>query len=103
MILGFVEMDGDTFYGDIWPRIKDDVEILESIRDGAKKGVCPVIIKWGYKDDTKEKIILAISRLGQYGREALGSPDLDSKGLKRGYARTINSIVSLLEKIFSQN
>jgi hypothetical protein len=63
MILGFVEMDGDTFYGDIWPRIKDDVEILESIRDGAKKGVCPVIIKWGYKDDTKEKIILAISRL----------------------------------------
>ncbi len=63
MILGFVEMDGDTFYGDIRPRIKDNVEILETIRDSAKKGARPVIIKWGYKDDTKEKIILAISRL----------------------------------------
>ncbi len=63
MILGFVEMDGDTFYGDIRPRIKDNVENLETIRDSAKKGVRPVIIKWGYKDDTKEKIILAISRL----------------------------------------
>ncbi len=64
MILGFVEMDGDTFYGDIRPRIKDNVENLETIRDSAKKGVRPVIIKWGYKDDTKEKAILAISQLG---------------------------------------
>ena len=63
MILGFVEVDSDTFYGDIWPQIKDDVETLESIRDGAKKDIRPVIIKWGYKEHIKEKIILAISRL----------------------------------------
>ncbi len=63
MILGFVEMDGDTFYGDIKPRIKDNVENLETIRDSAKKGVRPVIIKWGYKEHIKEKIIVAISRL----------------------------------------
>jgi len=63
MILGFVEVDSDTFYGDIRPRIKDNVEILETIRDGAKKSVCPVIIKWGYKEHIKEKIIVAIGRL----------------------------------------
>ena len=63
MILDFVEVDSDTFYGDIWPRIKDDVEILETIRDSAKKGVHSDIIIWGYKDHTKEKITVAISRL----------------------------------------
>ncbi len=63
MILDFVEVDSDTFYGDIWPRIKDDVEILETIRDSAKKGVRSDIIVWGYKDHTKEKIPVAISRL----------------------------------------
>ncbi len=63
MILDFVEVDSDTFYGDIWPRIKDDVEILETIRDSAKKGVRSDIIVWGYKDHTKEKITVAISRL----------------------------------------
>ncbi len=63
MTLGFVEVDSDTFYGDIWPRIKDDVEILETIRDSAKKGVRPDIIVWGYKDNTKEKFTVAISRL----------------------------------------
>jgi len=63
MILDFVEVDSDTFYVDIWPRIKDDVEILETIRDSAKKGVRSDIIVWGYKDHTKEKITVAISRL----------------------------------------
>jgi len=63
MTLGFVEVDSDTFYVDIWPRIKDDVEILETIRDSAKKGVRSDIIVWGYKDHTKEKITVAISRL----------------------------------------
>ena len=56
MILDFVEVDSDTFYVDIWPRIKDDVEILDTIRDSAKKGVHSDIIVWGYKDHTKEKI-----------------------------------------------
>ena len=63
MIPGFVEVDSVTFYSDIWPRIKDDVEIIESNRGNAKKGVRTVIIKWGYKDHAKEKIILAISQL----------------------------------------
>ena len=63
MIPGFVEVDSVTFYSDIWPRIKDDVEIIESNRDNTKKGVRTVIIRWGYKDHAKEKIILAISRL----------------------------------------
>ena len=64
MMPGFVEMDSATFYDDIWPQIKDDVEIVETNLGDAKKGVCTVIIKWGYKDDTKEKAILTISQLG---------------------------------------
>ena len=63
MMPGFVEVDSVTFYVDIWPRIKNDVEIIESNRGNAKKDVRTVIIKWGYKDHAKEKIILAISQL----------------------------------------
>ena len=63
MMPGFVEVDSVTFYVDIWPRIKNDVEIIESNRGNAKKGIRTVIIKWGYKNHTKEKIILAISQL----------------------------------------
>jgi len=63
VIPGFVEVDSVTFYVDIWPRIKNDVEIIESNRGNAKKGVRTVIIEWGYKDHAKEKIILAISQL----------------------------------------
>ncbi len=54
MMPGFVKMDSATFYDDIWPQIKDDVEIIESNRDDAKKGVCTVIMKWGYKDLIKD-------------------------------------------------
>jgi len=63
MMPGFVEVDSVTFYVDIWPRIKNDVEIIESNRGNAKKGIRTVIIKWGYKNHIKEKIILAISQL----------------------------------------
>ncbi len=63
MMPGFVKVDSAIFYSDIWPRIKDHVEILETIRDSAKKGVRSDIIVWGYKDHTKEKITVAISRL----------------------------------------
>jgi len=63
MMPGFVEMDSVTFYVDIWPQIKDNVEIIESYRDNTKKGVRTVIVKWGFKDHIKDKIILAISRL----------------------------------------
>ncbi len=63
MMPGFVKMDSATFYDDIWPQIKDNVEVIESNRDDAKKGVRTFIMKLGYKDHTQEKFILAISRL----------------------------------------
>ena len=62
MMPGFVEVDSATFYSDIWPRIKDDVEIIESKRGNTKKGVRTLIMELGYKDH-KEKFIVAIGRL----------------------------------------
>jgi len=59
---GFVRVDSATFNNDIWPRIKDEVEVIESNQDNTKKGVRTFIMKLGYKDH-KEKFILAISRL----------------------------------------
>ncbi len=76
MMPGFVEVDGDTFYADIWPKIKNDVEIIESNWDDAKKNDRSIIIKWGYKDDIKEKIILAISRLNATGDKYWVVPSL---------------------------
>ncbi len=61
MMPGFVEVDSATFYDDIWPRIKDDIEILGTIQNSAKKGVRSDIIVWGYKDHTKEKLTVAIN------------------------------------------
>jgi len=76
MMPGFVEVDSAIFYSDIWPRIKDHVEILETIQDSAKKGVRTAIIKWGYKDHIKEKIIVAISRLDATGEKYWVVPTL---------------------------
>ena len=76
MMPGFVEVDSVTFYDDIWPRIKDDVEIIESNRDDAKKGVRTVIIKWGFKGHIKEKIIVAIGRLDATGKKHWVVPTL---------------------------
>jgi len=59
---GFVRVDSATFNDDIWPRIKDEVEVIESNRDNTKKGVRTFIMKLDYKDH-KEKFILAISQL----------------------------------------
>jgi len=65
MMSGFVLVDSDTFYVDIWPQIKDKVEAVESNWDEAKKGARPVVIKWGYKDENSgEKIIVAINQVG---------------------------------------
>lgn len=70
MMPGFVQVDRDTFYVDIWPRIKKEVDAVESNWADAKKGVRPIVIKWGYKDEnTGEKIILAISRADDAGEE----------------------------------
>ena len=76
MMPGFVEVDSAIFYSDIWPRIKDHVEILETIRDGAKKGVRTLIIKWGYKNHIKEKLIVAIGRLDATGEKHWVIPTL---------------------------
>ena len=38
MMPGFVEVNRDTFYTDLWPQIKDDLEIIECNRYDAKKG-----------------------------------------------------------------
>jgi len=73
---GFVEVDIDTFYYDIWPQIKDDVEIIESSWVGDKKGAYPDFIKWGYKDHTEEAITLAIRRLDATGEKHWVVPTL---------------------------
>ncbi|MDP1558480.1 MAG: hypothetical protein Q8K59_08310 [Nitrosomonas sp.] len=63
-------MDCHTFYTVYWPQIKRQVEAVESNWADAKKGVRPIVIKWGYKDEnTEEKIILAISRSDGAGDE----------------------------------
>lgn len=70
MMPGFVQVDCHTFYTVYWPQIKKDVEAVESNWADAKKGVRPIVIKWGYKDEnTEEKIILAISRSDGAGDE----------------------------------
>lgn len=70
MIPGFVQVDRHAFYTIYWPQIEKDVEAMESNWTDAKKGVRPLIIKWGYKDEnTEEKIILAISRSDDAGDE----------------------------------
>ena len=67
MMPGFIKVDNATFYEDIWPRIKDDVEIITSTRYDTKKGGDTVIVKWGYKDLIKEKIVVAIGRFDATG------------------------------------
>ncbi len=76
MMPGFVRVDSATFYDDIWLRIKDDVEIIESKRDNTKKGDRRVIIKWGFKGHIKEKIIVAIGRLDTTGEKYWVAPTL---------------------------
>ena len=54
MMPGFVQVDCHTFYTVYWPQIKRDVEAVESNWADAKKGVRPIVIKWGYKDEKTE-------------------------------------------------
>lgn len=66
----FVQVDCHTFYTVFWPQIKMDVEAVECNWADVKKGVRPIVIKWGYKDEnTEEKVILAISRSDGTGDE----------------------------------
>ena len=62
MTHGFVKVDKCEFYK-VWSHIKKKVDTVESNWADGKKGVRPIVIKWGYKDDaTGEKVILAVSR-----------------------------------------
>jgi len=76
MMPSFVKVDSVTFYDDIWPQIKDNVEVIESNRDNTKKGVRTVIVKWGFKGHIKEKIIVAIGRLDATGESHWVVPTL---------------------------
>lgn len=70
MMPGFIQVDCHTFYTDIWPRINKNVEAMESNWAEAKKGVRPIVIKWGHKDKiTGEIVISAISRSNDAGDE----------------------------------
>ena len=76
MMPGFINVDSDTFYSDIWSQIKNDVEIVESNWDATKKGVCMVTLKWGYKDLIKEKIVVAICKVDITGEKHWVDPTL---------------------------
>lgn len=62
MMPGFVEVDCHAFYTEVWPRIKKDADAMESNWEEGRKGVRPIVIKWGWKDkETGEKVIVAIT------------------------------------------
>jgi hypothetical protein len=72
MMPEFVKVDSSTFYADYWPKIKRNVEVLESnwphdVKGVRTKVVLPIVIKWGYKNKSKENIIIAISKSGDHG------------------------------------
>ena len=73
---GFVKVDSITFYEDIWPKIKNDVEVIETSLGDAKKGISTATIKWGYKDHIKEKIVVAIVRIYATGEKHWVVPTL---------------------------
>jgi len=73
MMPGFVQVDASTFYLVHWPKIKNEVEAVESNWPHAVKGVrpkidLPIVIKWGSKDKESGKTsILAISKSDESG------------------------------------
>lgn len=69
MMPGFIEVDRDRFYTEIWPHIHDRAEALESnwrtVRACLQEGrpAPDLLIHWGHKDPaTAEHIIVAISQ-----------------------------------------
>lgn len=65
---GFIEIDRHRFYGEIWPRIRQQAEAIESnwkaVHTAINAGQQPpeLRIKWGYKiKETEEKVVLAIT------------------------------------------
>lgn len=68
MIDGFLKTDSGTFYGQIWPAIHQHVDALQSnwteVRAALRAGLNPppLLIHWGYKTATGDKIIIAASQ-----------------------------------------
>lgn len=58
---GFLQVSTPQFC-DVWSRIKNQVDVMESNLAEVKLGARPLIIEWGYRDNaTDQKIILAMS------------------------------------------
>ena len=66
MIPGFVKVDRHVFFGQIWDKIKAQVDAVQSNLKRVSAGEDTVlVVHWGYKiPDTEEKVILAVSRSG---------------------------------------
>ena len=70
MIPGFIKIDRAQFCTEVWGKIKNKVDAIESNWAEAKNGERPIVINWGYKDEvTGDKIIVAITRADYNGDE----------------------------------
>ena len=60
---GFTEIDRQTFYRKIWPRIKDKVDAMVSNLADCKAAKTDLLmVEWGHKNkETGEVIIVAVS------------------------------------------
>lgn len=89
MMHDFIQINHRTFYADIWPQIERQVDAIESNWEDAKKGIRPLIIKWGYKDkSTQEKIILAITQADEAGEKYWADKSLISNTRRKRIAST---------------
>ena len=68
MIPGFIKLDSQRFYRDIWPHIEIDIEAIHSnlkeIRACKKefRPAPPLLIYWGYKGEIRDNnSIVAVS------------------------------------------
>lgn len=76
----FIQVTTSQFC-DVWTRIKNKVDAMESNLVEVKLGARPLIIEWGYKDETTgEKVILAVSQGDDDGDQYWVAPScLESK------------------------
>ncbi len=81
MIPGFTKLDKRRFSAEVWPLIKNRVDAIHSNWADVKNGARPLVIKWGYKDESSgEKIILAVSRSDDESDEHWVDPKLLTGG-----------------------
>lgn len=84
MIPGFIEINRQRFYGEIWPRIRAYTDSMKSNWDevhACKKAKLPapeLYIYWGYKNQkTEEKIIVAVTTATTDNERHWIAPHLD--------------------------